>query len=698
MKSLPADNQPMKNILHYSLFCLVICALPKLSRAQAYQTEEKRFPATAVVNVKSYGATGEGKTDDTRAIQQAISENVGKDVTLYFPNGTYLMSKPLKWLTTVPANPDTNLSKWRARLSIQGQSQAGTIIRLADSVFTNINFPTAFIATGSNMMNDGIKRTDGSGNNAFNNLFYDLTIHTGSNNPGAIALDFVGTNLAGLRNVTIKSGDEKGIAGLYLKREGGGPCLFKNVTIEGFDYGIDVYSLQYSQTYEFITLKNQKKAAIKNTGNVLSMRKVYSENAVPVIVNSNQQTGKYPGNYGLITLVDANFIKNGGNPSISAIINENGLNGRQGGLYLRNVTTIGYRSAVQNRGKIIEGANVAEFVSDPVLSNSTGSSNFALPIQETPEYHQNNLSKWVSVTDYGASADDPFGDDTKGIQDAINSGAEVIFFPKGKHRYNINTTIVIGGNVRQLIGMRSNIDIGGNAVFGDSSVSKPLFRFAPGKHDTVFFERFNLGNQRKSPFAGGIFIEHASPQTLVLRDINNDVYAKGKYFYQNTPGAGKLFIENVTSITPWNFAYVQDVWARQLNPESHHVPIGTPIITQNSGTLWILGLKTEGPRTVLYSNEGTVELLGGFLYPTRAITNQNLPAFLSNNANLKLTYATNAYSSNTNYTCMIKNAAYGNTTYTISRDRLGNRGAGSIMPLCTVYSQLTIKKKRGVKQ
>lgn len=44
-------------------------------------------------NVKDYGAIGNCKDDDTKAIQKAI-DDVGID-NIYFPKGTYLVSSTL---------------------------------------------------------------------------------------------------------------------------------------------------------------------------------------------------------------------------------------------------------------------------------------------------------------------------------------------------------------------------------------------------------------------------------------------------------------------------------------------------------------------------------------------------------------------------------------------------------------------------
>ena len=46
----------------------------------------------SAINVKNFGARGDGETDDSAAIQSAIDSG-GK--LLFFPFGTYLIGKPL---------------------------------------------------------------------------------------------------------------------------------------------------------------------------------------------------------------------------------------------------------------------------------------------------------------------------------------------------------------------------------------------------------------------------------------------------------------------------------------------------------------------------------------------------------------------------------------------------------------------------
>lgn len=53
------------------------------------------FDATYLGNVKNCGVAGDGKTDDTAAIQRLL-DSWPEGMTLYFPAGTYLISAPLK--------------------------------------------------------------------------------------------------------------------------------------------------------------------------------------------------------------------------------------------------------------------------------------------------------------------------------------------------------------------------------------------------------------------------------------------------------------------------------------------------------------------------------------------------------------------------------------------------------------------------
>jgi len=50
-------------------------------------------PQSISINVKEYGAKGDGRTDDTKAIQMAINQAKQRGGTAYFPSGTYIVSQ-----------------------------------------------------------------------------------------------------------------------------------------------------------------------------------------------------------------------------------------------------------------------------------------------------------------------------------------------------------------------------------------------------------------------------------------------------------------------------------------------------------------------------------------------------------------------------------------------------------------------------
>jgi pectin methylesterase-like acyl-CoA thioesterase len=58
----------------------------------------ENYAVSDFVSVKAHGAKGDGHSDDTAAIQQAISQYAGCKI-IYFPAGTYLITSTV----TVPA-------------------------------------------------------------------------------------------------------------------------------------------------------------------------------------------------------------------------------------------------------------------------------------------------------------------------------------------------------------------------------------------------------------------------------------------------------------------------------------------------------------------------------------------------------------------------------------------------------------------
>jgi hypothetical protein len=537
------------------------------------------LPADAnVANVKDYGAIGDGKTDDTAAIEQALDANR----YVYLPRGTYLVSNTLR--------TDSK------RIILQGESQTGSIIRLKDNAagFTEASSPKPLITTFEG----------NSTGQAFQNMIHNLTVDVGVGNAGAIGIRLTNNNQGGIQDVTIRSSDptHQGRTGLALTKQWPGPGLIKNVTIDGFNFGIRVSSPEYSYVFENIKLQNQLQAGIDNNANILSIRKLTSENRVPAIQNTGNAKG-------IIMILDSNLT--GGDYAESAIENITGT------LYARNICTSGYRSAIQDGYSVIPGNRVKEHTSKEEASLfSSDVSSLNLPIQDTPTVSYGNAGDWVSVKQFGANGNDQ-EDDTAAIQQALNSGKSTVYFPRGG--YVISDTLHVGNSVKVINGFYSTFNVADPL----KSQAKPVFRFEQGRNNTVTLERF-WGN-----YGGGNFhwVEHASEGTVVLR---NFTVGSGKA-YRNT-GFGPLFVEDV-SAGDWVFDR-QSVWIRQINPENP-----TTKIVNKGGTVWIMGLKTEKEGTVVETHSGgKTEILGGLIYPASGGNRipKGQPAFINHESLLSI--------------------------------------------------------------
>lgn len=609
---------------------------------------ERTFPPdSGMVNVKTeYGAKGDGVSDDTEAIQQAISSVVHHPQTgpriIFFPAGTYLVSRPLV--------EKDRMSRWNSLLSLQGENRAATVIRLKDNnpLYQSAKAPADVLEFASQNA-----RPDGGGNSAFDNNVFDLTIDVGRGNPGAVALDFLGNNYCALRNVTLQSSDasHSGAIGLAMQRYASGPCLIKNVVINGFNYGISVANNEYSLTFEDLTLLNQRRYGIYNTGNVLSIRHLFSANGIPAIYNANAA--------GLVTLVSA--ILQGGSSHSSAIENH-------GTLYARDVTSAGYVSALQG-----QGSTITEYDSGPAVTQFGGKpSSLNLPVEETPCFDDANLRNWKSVIAYGA---DPTGkaDSSAAIQAAIDSGATTVYFPTGV--YLAARTIRVSGKVRLLEGFNSSLNPVGE-IYSHPDRPAPLLKIEAGTAD-VTLDHFRIGAYYPHPSPGVIFVQQDSARALVLRDSVIGGLPT-TIAYQNTnQGTGSLFVENIAA-GHWQILFPQNVFARQINPEAN-----TTKIINKGGKLWILGLKTEGIGTNIETEQGgSTEVLGGLMYPVWQTTDDSV-GFVVSDSRASFIYAVSnhrAAGSNGNFAIQVKETQHG-IEKSLPSTSLPARGLGTMVAL-----------------
>jgi polygalacturonase len=588
------------------------------------QRENIVFPADAgVLNVKNFGAKGDGITDDTAAIQALLNAHPNGQRIIYLPNGTYLVSATIAW----PAGTPGKGNEYKNTI-LQGQSEAGVTIKLKDRAagFTIAATPKAVIFTGP------------APAQRFNNSIRNLTVDTGTNNPGAIGIQFNASNQGSIRHVTIQSGDGQGVNGLDMNfADEIGPLLIANLTVIGFQYGIRTGFYLNSQTLTNITLQNQSGYGLYNTGQTVNIRGLKSDNAVTAIYNAG----------GKMTVLDA-ALKGTGQAATKPAI----WNNLPRDLLVRNLKTMGYQAAIQHNkdpSQASLGSVVSQFPPTPKTLN--------LPIKETPDVPWDNPTQnsWANVRSYGAIPSDS-KDDTAAIQAAIDSGKTTVYFPVGS--YNLTKTILIRKNVRRIVGTEAMVEV--------PNTVNPGFKVVGGSSPIVVFERIGSG-YNPTPT-----LENASSRTLVIRDATN---VSG-----NMTGSGDVFIENVVSNPSQTWVFnKQNVWARQFNVEN----TGTHI-TNNGGKLWILGLKTERGGTLIDTKGGgKTELLGGLAYTTTPGPDgtQNYPMFINNGSAISITLGEINYGGSPNYTTYVRETS-GGIVRNLTGESLPNYlGSGKQIPL-----------------
>jgi hypothetical protein len=538
-------------------FILPFLALLCLFTCRIYAQEQNIiYPAGAnVFNVKDYGVKGDGITDDTKAIQALLDANLARNIPFYFPNGTYLVSNTLYWPPS--SNLTTNCGNCWKRTVFQGQSETGVIIKLIDNApgFNDPARPKTVIWTGTQPAQ------------RFRNGLRNLTIHTGSGNPGAKGIQYFVSNQGMIEYVTIKSGDGEGVVGLDMDYNANiGPGLVKHLTVDGFNYGIKIRTLNAS-TLEYITVKNQKICGISNRDHMTAIRKLTSINTVKAVENiGNPFTN--------MILMDAELIGGGAGPAVT----------NAGIMYARNVSRSGYETLLDNQngpGADVTGTSLQEWVSrKPTSPIAKDSVMLNLPIKETPEpAWETDTTQWVSPMDFGAVGNG-VADDTQAIQAAIDAGKPIVYLPGGRN-FRFNGTVYVRGAVRRIIGCEGRVQGTGTFVIQD------------GESPVISLERFD-------GIATTWKVLHEASRTLLLKGLTIDGAV-------TSTGSGDLFIEDVVCGT-WRFLNpAAHVWARQFNAES----FSNVNIINKGATVWLLMWKSEGTQTKIQVSDGSkTEILG----------------------------------------------------------------------------------------
>ncbi|MBY0456783.1 MAG: hypothetical protein K2V38_05565, partial [Gemmataceae bacterium] len=623
---------------------------PRLSveSLEARDVPAVTFPAGAnVVDVTKgpyFADPADNANDDTAAIQRAVNDYMATDAILYFPNGVYNLSDQIDY---------AKARRGERGLWLQGESQQGTILRWGDNL---PRFTTRIVDGDNNVINfPAIDTFNGNNGNAFGNFIHDLTVEIGAGNTYAEGIQYQTNNYGSMRNVTIRSLDpnKAGRTGLNIIFNEPGPMLVENLTVDGFDYGVFAGPQQYSAVFNGLTVRDQRVAGFANYRLPVSIDNFTSVNTVPAYV----QLSSF--GWGNTVITNANF--SGGGPNTFAVVNENDptRQGTAGTVFLRNVTTSGYRGVIDDRtnGQQILTPGVTEYVTQTPLSlypTTSPQTSLNLPAEATPATPADPVENWASVTAFGANPFDT-SDDADAIQRALDSGARTVYFPNPtrvnaqgqveRGSYRIGKTLNVGGNVERIAGVYSNLTVI-NPLFDTDA---PLFRVVDGNRDRVQIDGVVIGNEGGNQGGNWYGFGQDSLTTLVLKDGVGGSYRNGVR-------GGKVFIEDWT-MSDLRFTG-QQAWVRQINPEE---TVDRPKIVNDGGDLWILGLKIEGRSTQVNTiNGGRTEVLGGLIYNVYYVPT-DYPAFTTTNSSLSFSLAESNSIYQGYYTTWVRDARNGVT-------------------------------------
>ena len=576
--------------------------------------------------------------------------------TLYFPNGTYLISDTISYTLTELHNmlyfQTSGGHEMNSCIRFMGQNREKTVIKLKDNCKgfeygqerPVINF---MLGERSNV--------------SYSNYFENITVDVGAGNPGAVGLVFFANNNGAVRNVTIRSSDPEhaGAVGIFLKHEFHSACNFYNVLVDGFAYGVRITSYRTVSHFENLTVNNQTKYGIQVTNNAVQFIGLKSHNNVPVLCVDN-------GTSAHVVVTDGEFESDG--TEYEAIHVEVACC-----VFFRNIRTRGFAYAL-NRGwkdELLPDGLIEEYVLDKgrTLFDREAKS-LCLPVPPVPDLPRNDLDQWCCVNDFGAVGDGQT-DDTQAIQAAFNSGRKVIWFQPG--RYFLSDSIRIPETVEHVHFMfcdlaatdelRMRADDGVFHICGESE--KPLL-----------IEKLMSWYECEGTVR---MFRHKSLRTLVMRDVHTQAVA----VYYNTVSGGQVHMENVACTIGKKDRYGhvpcfsfrgQQAWCHAVNPERSMIEV-----ENIGGQLWWSGFKTEQEGSICVTTQGGVsEVLGGVAV---AGTGAERPLILNNNSSVAAIFACSGYHTYSSYPVAVREER-GSQVREIRDSELPQRGAPFyVMPL-----------------
>lgn len=577
-------------------------------------------------NVKDYGATGDGATDDTAAINAAITDgsrcgqgcdsSTTTPAIIYFPPGTYIVSAPIiAYYYTQLIGDAVTLPTLKAAASFTGMAviDADPYDENGKNWFTNQN-------------------------NFFRqvrNFVIDITGMPASSGAGIHWQVAQATSLQNIRfEMSQDSSSDNKQIGIFMDNGSGG--FMTDLTFNGGQYGAFLGSQQF--TSRNMTFNNCQTAIFMNWNWAWTLQNLNINNCGVGIDMANG--GSAAQTVGSVLVLDSTFVNT--DVGIATVYNTassstNGtlivencdfssnvpvavknteteasvVNGNQAVPYFiqgREYTAVGSGQAVQTTGTAV--------TRPASLLDSTGK----WFTKSRPQYEGVAASQFVSIKSKGAVGDGAT-DDTAAIQAAFDSvtDGQIVYFDHGA--YLITDTVKVPANIKITGEMWPLIMAAGSANFQDQANPKPVFQVgnagetgAVEMSDLIFetqgaqpgaiLMQWNTG--ASSAGSNGLWDVHFRVGGSAGTQLQSDTCAKNP----NTTADANMACAGAfmhLHITEQASVYLENVWSWTSDHEldlSDHNQInifnGRGILVESvEGPVWMYGTASE--HNVLYN-------------------------------------------------------------------------------------------------
>jgi len=577
-------------------------------------------------NVKDYGAVGDGTTDDTAAINKAISDgnrcgqgcssSTTTPALVYFPPGTYAVSKPIIQLYYTQIVGDAvNPPTLKATAGFTGMAviDADPYDDKGNNFWTNQN----------NFFRQ------------IRNLVIDLTAMPFTSGAGIHWQVAQATSLQNIVfNMRKDGGDQNVQQGIFMDNGSGG--FMTDLTFNGGNIGGFFGNQQF--TTRNMTFNDCKTAIFMNWNWAWTFQDIKINNCGVGINMANG--GSKSQTVGSILVVDSVFT----NTPIGILTaydpNSSETNGT---LILDNVDMSGTTQAVLSNatGQMIVGPEKVNFFVQGRTYSGTAGAGKAVQSPQTgitkpgalldpatgkiftrskPQYENVPVSSFISVKANGAKGDGTT-DDTDAIQAIFDKATpdQIVYFDHGA--YIITKTVKVPKNIKITGEIWPLILAGGESSFKDQKNPKPVFQVGqPG--DTGAVEMSDLIFGTAGPQPGAIMMEWnlagTAPGAAALWDVHTRIggYAGtqlelqqcaknpnvtnpvkpecfGAFMMLHVPSGGSVYLENT-------WYWVAD---HSLEPSAKDGQIdvfnGRGVLIEGQGPVW--GFGTASEHSVLYN-------------------------------------------------------------------------------------------------